>query len=270
VLTVARRIAPLLLSAMLIVPFAAPVAAAIEVPADDPAMLAAGVDLVTLTNAKRSAAGLVNLRIDPALMKIARDRAEVMADNDKMSHTEPDGSNVFDRMNAANLTWYGAGEIIAWNTYPEQYSTAEAIRAWMASPGHHAIMVSTGYNYVGYGAAISTSGRRYYAGVFAKEPDQTVPWAKFTSFSLKSVDSTHKRLTARWSGGDSKLQVLTSGLASMEVQWRAVGGDWHAWTTSLTTSRSLTLMRGVAYEFRIRARDKAGNIGTWRTAGIRP
>jgi hypothetical protein len=255
---------------MLSVPFAAPVAAAIEMPADDPAMLKAGADLVSLTNAKRSAAGLVNLRIDPALMQIARDRAEVMAETDTMSHTEPDGSNVFDRMNAANLTWYGAGEIIAWNSYPEQYSTAEAIRAWMASPGHRSIMVSTGYNYVGFGAAISSSGRRYYAGVFAKEPDQTVPWAKFTSFSLKLVDATHKRLTARWSGGDSKLQVLTSGLASMEVQWRAVGGDWHAWTTTLTTSRSLTLFRGVAYEFRIRARDKAGNIGTWRTVGIRP
>lgn len=268
--TVARRIAPLLISTLLSLPLATPVAAAIEVPADDPAMLTAGTDLVTLTNAKRTAVGLVSLRIDPGLMRIARDRAEVMAENDKMSHTEPDGSNVFDRMNAANLTWYGAGEIIAWNTYPEQYSTAEAIRAWMASPGHHAIIVSTGYNYVGYGAAISSSGRRYYAGVFAKEPDQTVPWAKFGTISLKSVDATHKRATVRWSGGDSKLQVLTSGLASMEVDWRAVGGDWHDWTTTLTTSRSITLVRGVAYEFRIRARDKAGNIGTWRTVGVRP
>ena len=270
VFTFGRRLAPLLLSAMLIVSSAPTVAAAIEVPADDPAMLQAGVDLVSLTNTKRAAAGLVSLRIDPALMKIARDRAEVMADNDKMSHTEPDGSNVFDRMNAAGLTWYGAGEIIAWNTYPAEYSTAEAIRAWMASPGHHAIMVSTGYNYVGYGAAISSSGRRYYAGVFAKEPDQTVPWAKFTSISLKVVDSTHKRVTVKWSGGDSQLQVLTSGLATLEVQWRAVGGDWHAWMTGTATSRAMTIVRGVSYEFRIRARDKAGNIGTWRTAGVRP
>ena len=34
-------------------------------------------------------------------------------------------------------------------------------------------MVSTGYNYVGYGAAVSASGKMYYAGVFLKEPDET-------------------------------------------------------------------------------------------------
>ncbi len=269
-LTFGRRLAPLLLSVMLVVPFAAPVAAATVVPADDPAMLKAGTDLVTQTNAQRSPLGLVSLRIDPDLMRIARDRATVMASTDIMSHTEPDGRNVFDRMNAAGLTWYGAGEIIAWNTYPAQYSTAEAIRAWMASPGHHAIMVSTGYNYVGYGAAISASGRRYYAGVFAKEPDETVPWAKFGSIALKSVDAGHKRVTVHWSGGDTQLQVLTSGLLVFDVQWRAAGGDWHLWTLSTATSRSLTVVRGVSYEFRIRARDKAGNIGTWRTTGVRP
>ena len=76
-----------------------------------------------------------------------------------MSHTEPNGQKVFDRIRAAGLTWYGAGEIIAWNNYPTEYSPAEAIRAWMASPGHKAIMVSTGYNYVGYGAAESASGK---------------------------------------------------------------------------------------------------------------
>ena len=30
-------------------------------------------------------------------MRIARDRAEVMAANDVMSHTEPNGQKVFDR-----------------------------------------------------------------------------------------------------------------------------------------------------------------------------
>ena len=82
-------------------------------------------------------------------------------------------------MNAAGITWYAGGEIIAWNHYPAEYSTAEAIRAWWASPGHHAIMVSTGYNYVGFGAAMSADGKFYYAGVFAKLPDHTGPWARF-------------------------------------------------------------------------------------------
>ena len=33
-------------------------------------------------------------------MAIARDRAQVMAANDVMSHTEPNGTKVFDRMTA--------------------------------------------------------------------------------------------------------------------------------------------------------------------------
>ena len=167
-----------------------------------------------------------SLRIDPDLMRIARDRAEVMAANDVMSHTEPNGQKVFDRIRAAGLTWYGAGEIIAWNNYPMEYSPAEAISAWMASPGHKAIMISTGYNYVGYGAAESASGKLYYAGVFIKEPDETGAWAKFRTISKQRVfrrEAFGSRSAG--TGADTRLQVLTAGLRYFEVQRRRVGGD---------------------------------------------
>jgi uncharacterized protein YkwD len=269
--TFARRLVPLLLSAVLLVVLAAPAAAA-----DDPVLPSdawltqAGFDLVKLSNNKRTAVGLVTLRIDPALMAIARDRARVMAENDVMSHTEPDGTKVWDRMNDAGLTWYAGGEIIAWNHYPLEYTVAEAIRAWWASPGHHAIMVSTGYNYVGFGAAASADGKLYYAGVYAKEPDQTVPWARFGTVSTRTVDAHHKRVTVRWAGGDTRLQVLTSGLRTYQLQWRAVGGDWHGWTWTTYTKKSITFVRGVRYEVRIRAVDRAGNWSPWRVRSITP
>jgi uncharacterized protein YkwD len=267
-----RRLLPILFSGLLLVPLASTVAAEDlpPPPADDAALLQDGVDLVHMTNDKRENLGLVDLRVDLALMSIARDRARVMAANDVMSHTEPDGTKVWDRMNAAAITWYAGGEIIAWNHYPVVYSTAEAIRAWWASPGHHAIMVSTGYNYVGFGAAVSADGKFYYAGVFAKELDHTAPWAKIGSISTRIVDAHHKRVTVHWAGGDTRLQVLTSGLRYFQVQWRAIGGSWHAWTTSSATSKSITLMRGVRYEVRVRPRDRAGNWGAWRTVGLRP
>ena len=277
--TSARRLVPLLFAGLLLAPTAGPVAADVRPLAaqarsnaqiDAAALLQDGVDLVTLTNSKRSALGLVALRADPALMAIARDRAGVMASNDVMSHREPDGTKVFDRMNDAGLTWYAAGEIIAWNRYPAEYSTAEAIRAWMASPGHRAIMVSTGYNYVGFGAAVSASGRRYYAGVFAKRPDHTGPWARFGRTSMSTVDATHKRVTIRWSGGDTRLQVLTSGLRYFQVHWRRAGGAWQSWGTTTATGKSTTFVRGVTYEIRVRSRDRAGNWGTWRTISVRP
>ena len=268
--TFARRLLPIFLASLLLGPLAGSAAAEVVPPADDAALLQDGFDLIHMTNVKRAALGLIDLRIDPALMAIARDRARVMATNDVMSHSEPDGRKVWDRMNAAGLTWYAGGEIIAWNHYPAEYSTAEAIRAWWASPGHHSIMVSTGYNYVGFGAALSADGKFYFAGVFAKEPDQTVPWAKIGSVSMRSVDGRHKRVTVRWSGADTRLQILTSGLRYFQAQWRAVGGKWHAWTTSTATSRSLTLTRGVRYEARVRSLDRAGNRGSWKTVSLRP
>ena len=228
----------------------------------------AGRDLVTLMNRQRAARGLIVLRLDPDLMAIAKDRADVMAANDRMSHTEPNGQKVFDRLTDAGLTWYGAGEIIAWNNYPTEYSTAEAIRAWMASPGHRAIIVSTGYNYVGFGAAVSASGKRYYAGVFVKEPDETAAWARFGTISKRSVDATHVRVTIRWSGGDTRLQVLTSGFRYFQVQRRRVGGAWHSWPVTTATSRSITWSRQYDHEVRVRARDKAGNWSAWRIVRI--
>ncbi len=133
VLTKTRRLVPVLLAGLLLVPLAGPAMAETidrgpSDPVTDAVLAQAELDLVTLTNSKRAARGLVALRIDPDLMAIARDRAEVMAANDVMSHTEPNGQKVFDRIRAAGLTWYGAGEIIAWNNYPMEYSPAEAIQ----------------------------------------------------------------------------------------------------------------------------------------------
>jgi len=269
--TSVRRLVPLLLAGLLVLPLTGPVAAVEDEPGTTDAMLLqAGRDLVTLTNAKRTAQGLVPVREDPALMAIARDRAQVMADNDFMSHTEPDGTMAWDRMNAAGLTWFGAGEIIAWNHYPYEYSVAEAIRAWWASPGHHSIMVSTSYNYVGFGAAMSADGKFYYAGVFAKRPDHSAPWASFRKTYMRKIDAHHKRVTVRWAGNDTRLQVLTSGLRYFNVEWRRAGGAWHSWGTTTATSHKARWVRGATYEVRVRSRDRAGLWGAWHLKRITP
>jgi len=271
VLTPTRRPVTVLLASLLLVPLAGPVAATSYAPEPitEQVLTQSARDLVLLTNRQRSGLGLIALRADPDLMAIARDRAEVMAANDVMSHTEPDGQKVFDRLTAADVTWFGAGEIIAWNNYPtEPLSVAESIRAWMASPGHQAIMVSSGYNYVGFGAAVSASGKRYYVGVFVREPDETGAWSRFGTVTKVSVDASRVRVTIRWSGGDNRLQVLTSGLRYFEVQRRVAGGQWQSWGTTTATSRGVTWARGDDREVRVRARDKAGNWGIWRSLRV--
>ena len=93
-------------------------------------------------------------------------------------HTQKDGTNVFNLINDAGIKWYGAGEIIARNSATDlQGSAAYAVQSWMGSSGHRAIIMSTDYNYVGFGLAVASNGRRYWAGVFLKGPDRTGAWA---------------------------------------------------------------------------------------------
>ena len=129
-------------------------------------------------------------------------------------------------------------------------------------------MISTGYNYVGYGAAESASGKMYYAGVFLKESDETGAWAKFRTTVKTVLDAHRTRVTIRWSGGDTRLQVLTSGLRHYQIERRMVGGEWGTGGITTATRQSITWSRGESYEVRIRARDRAGNWGGWRTLRI--
>lgn len=72
----------------------------------------------------------------------------------------------------------------------------------MNSSGHRAIVLSTGYYYAAFGMAISpTTGKRYWAGVFLKEPDRTAAWSRVGTVSKTILDQTYARVTVRWSGG---------------------------------------------------------------------
>ena len=248
-----------------------PVAAASASAPSASAIAAAEKDAFNLTNARRTNAGLVTLKADPRLSALARERAAYMAKTERFSHTQADGTNVFDLMSARGITWYGAGEIIAWNTAAAlDYSASFAVKAWMDSPGHRSIIMSKGYNYVGFGLAISpTSGKRYWAGVYLKGPDRTGAWAKVSTVSKSVVSATSSKVTVKWTGADKKLQVLTSGLRYYQVQKRSDGGAWTNYGTMTATTFSKTWSRGHVYDVRIRARDKAGNWGAWETVTVK-
>ena len=271
-LTLTRRLTPFLLAGLLLVPQATPAAGATGTTTiSESGLTRAGQDLVTKTNARRKTHGLISLRLDPDLMAIARARAQVMAASDVLSHTEPNGTKVYDRLSADAIHWYAAGEIIAYNMQPTIGDAVNAtMTAWMGSSGHRAIMLSTNYNYVGYGAAVSASGRVYFAGVFVKQRDETGAWVKFGSLTRRSVDAGHVRVTIRWTGADTRLQVLTAGLRYFQVQARRSEAGWESWGLTAKTSRGVTWIRGNSYYVRIRARDKVGNWGTWHTLHIIP
>ena len=269
--SIGRRLTPIALAATLLVAFV-PAASASEVDTSASAISAAEKAVLTLTNKQRTDRGLKPLRWDSRIAELARDRAQYMADTGRFAHTEADGDDVFDMIVRNDITWYGAGEIIAWNTAgPLDYSAAFAVKGWMGSPSHKSIVISTNYNYVGFGLAIDPdSGKRYWAGVYLKGPDRTGAYARIKGVSETRYDSRRDMVTVTWGGADTRLQVLTSGLRYYQMQRRKNGGDWYTYDVTTKTSISRPWYRGATYEFRVRARDKAGNWGSWQTITIKP
>src|SRR4051794_34101076 len=229
--------------------------------------------MLSLLNADRANAGLVAVRLDTRLAAIARARSVDMATKHYFGHTQPDGRNVFDIIESKGITWYGAGEIIAWNTYPGLADSAAAANTgWLASPGHNAIIMSTSYNYVGVGLAIDASnGHRLWTAVFMKGPDRTGGWVTMNPVTEPAVaaeaTAAYRSVTVTWTGGDVRLVVLTAGFRNYQIQIRTDAGAW-VWSRTSTTTSSLgiRIWKGHTYDMRVRACDKAGNCGAWRSA----
>jgi len=262
-----RRSVPLLLASLLLLPVAAPVAAAVST---DPAVIAAESAALTYGNAERTSRGLIALRLDPRVLAVAHARAEAMAQADELSHMQADGGTAAGLLSAASISWYGVGEIIALNFEPTLASSAgSAISQWMNSSPHRAILLSTDYNYVAFGLAVSASGKRYWAGVFIKGPDRTGASARLYTPVKQILSATRTRVKFRWTGSDVRLQVLTSGLRYFEIQRRRAGGAWVAYAATTATSLTTSWARRHTYEFRVRGVDRAGNRGSWRTVTVR-
>jgi uncharacterized protein YkwD len=221
-----------------------------------------------LLNKDRTAAGLVPVRADSRLMLIAAARSTDMASKHYFSHSQPDGRNVFDLLNSSSVTWYSAGEIIAWNNYPMYLTAGTANAQWMASPAHHAIIVSSDYNYFGVGLAVDQStGKKYWTAVFMKGPDRTGARATAEQSWLSPGPTSSTRVAKlHWSGGDVRLQVLTAGLRCFFVQRRVDDGAWTTIASNTTaTGLGATVWMGHLNQFRIAAIDRKGNQGTWAT-----
>ena len=254
----ARKLLPLLIGLAIILPAAVPTVVSASSTQDS-----AEAMMLKKMNYERTRRGLVALRLDTRIAAIARDRSEYQARTGDADHTQ--GSNkVFDFIQAAGIKWYAAGEIIAQNRYYPSIedSAAAAIKGWLGSSTHRSILLSKGYNYVGFGYAMNSDNqRRYWTGVYLKGPDRTAPWAEITGVSKRRVDGGYIAVTIRWDGADRRLQVLTSGLRYFQFQRRSPGGTWRS--LPYTTNHSKTIWWKKDKEVRVRSRDRAGNWSTW-------
>ena len=256
-----RRLLPIALASIVMVSFA-PTAAAADMTVEQ----AEGY-VITLLNQQRAALGLVPLRFDGRVRNVARARSADMAKYHYFSHTNSDGRMAWDMMTDAGITWYWSGEIIAWNTWGTLKESAEAAsRGWRNSAPHYALVTSKEYNYIGVGYAYDAYlGRKLWTAVFLKGPDRTGAWARMSSSSTGGLSGSSRYVSLRWTGADIRLQVLTSGLYRFVVQKRMDGGTWQTPWTTTTWGWNGWLPKGHKWDYRVVARDRAGNYGGWST-----
>jgi uncharacterized protein YkwD len=119
-------------------------------------------------NKVRSQNGLPQFRTNATLVAIARERAETMASTGNLSHTNLDGTNVFDMMDAYGYAYVTGSENIHYNYgYSDQQSVKVAMNEWINSAPHHASIVNPNLGRIGIGVATASNGYVYYSVVFS-------------------------------------------------------------------------------------------------------
>jgi uncharacterized protein YkwD len=223
-------------------------------PPIDPAHL-----LMASINQARAARGLVPLRSDWRLWAIATERAGRLAATGILSH-EAAGPLTSD-LAAHGVGWYGYGEDIGYASGSLGVAGSAVLAMWAASSQHWPLLMSSRYNYLGIGLVYrASSGDTFVSVVLTESPDRTGAHARATQAVVYGID-----IRWSWRGWDPPLQTHTAGLRDFSVQLRMDLGAWSTIGSGLTSTVSATLDRapGHWYGLRVRAGDRAGNVGPW-------
>ncbi|MDQ3931183.1 MAG: CvpA family protein [Chloroflexota bacterium] len=102
--------------------------------------------MLALVNQERTSRGLPALVMDPELRLVARAHADDMFKRGYFAHDTPEGTDPFQRMDAANIQYRLAGENLALAPTLDM-----AHNGLMNSPGHRANILKDGFRKVGIG-----------------------------------------------------------------------------------------------------------------------
>lgn len=100
------------------------------------------------------------------LRDVARWKAADMGLRNTISHTTVDGLRIWNLYDNAGIEWtYGAGEILAVNTFPLDETVRAAFDGWMDSDGHRAAIQNCDYDRFGVGV-FRTKDKKWYVAEF--------------------------------------------------------------------------------------------------------
>lgn len=117
-------------------------------------------------NQERVRQGIAPLHLNAALMDIARERAQTMADSGVFSHYAPNGDTVFDLLDDAGYEYDDATENIHYNDVvsgPVSFAMVE----YFKSPPHRTNIVDPAFHRVGIGFVTAATGYHYISVVFS-------------------------------------------------------------------------------------------------------
>ncbi|MFN8521022.1 MAG: CAP domain-containing protein [Chloroflexota bacterium] len=155
------------------------------------------------------------------MQDVAEARSADMVARHYFDHVDPDGLAPWDHLDAADIEWWGAGEIIALNSVSGIRDAArQAVVQWMNSQGHHDLIMSSTFNCAGVGVALD-GGVSYWTVVFIQglRPDR---WHASIASVSTPPGATPRRFAQE--GADRRLATGTSGLKSYDIQRRRLGG----------------------------------------------
>jgi uncharacterized protein YkwD len=111
--------------------------------------------LLCVVNRKRAASGLAPLKADRRIQRAAGRHARDMDRHNYFAHQRAGGPDLSTRLHRAGYHGSAYGETIAYGCGPLG-SPKATLRAWMNSPPHRAIILSSTYRHGGVGVVSST------------------------------------------------------------------------------------------------------------------
>lgn len=135
--------------------------------ADDIPLQPMEAQLLYLLNTERMGHGLAPLDLDGRLEDLSRQRSNDMASRGYFGHVTPEGTMVFDQMNAEGIPYRLAGENLARNNASPNDSAGVAHQGFMNSPTHAQNEMDPTFNKIGIGVAVAGDGTIYFTELFA-------------------------------------------------------------------------------------------------------
>jgi hypothetical protein len=132
--------------------------------------------LVELTNAERTKAGLQTLSLNPKLTQAAYAKANDMLSQGFFSHTGPSGRVFYSWVDSTGYEYTAVGENLAVNL--DTISPEEMVASWLNSPLHRANLLSSTYTEMGMGVSYGVyQGRQalFAVHIFAHPKKSTLP-----------------------------------------------------------------------------------------------